>query len=324
MDYARNLCLVEPKENVNEIFMTTLFNKFVAHYTSVSSKIRARRFYERSWGGVDRGDEVKAVRRFLLDKNIGVDYLNKNISTMLSTGMFHVKFASLFCHKKPRVQRTLISQTLAPGNTDGCELGDLFVLFVLMDSADKLHYSAGALFQAKLHQKLDSLSQKYLYDVDKDFEVPEYLAKRISPPQKIRLMPTYEEGRARALRYLILSPGCSEKNIKVRHTPWGNNYQRRWSTFLDGLLSGTDGLRTEPGSTSPSSWDMIVADLLSVGLMVPPKKPPRGNDIAVQVATSLFNNFKNLDKYSIEAGNDYCGVPTLMIIAHAPEYREQG
>lgn len=302
--------------------MTTLYSKYISHYASIASTLRARRIYEDAWMNVDRSDEVKAVRSFLLDPNVGVDYMNQHVATKLSTGLFHVKFASIYCHQKPRIQRTAKSASTNPGDTKGCELGDLFVAFILLDAKDKLHYAAGALFQAKLRPKLDSLSQKCLYDFDEDYEVPKYLANRISPSNKNRIMPTYDEGRGRALRYLILEPDYSEDRVTARHTPWAYNYQKRWSSFLDGLLSGSDGLRTDLVTTTPSSWDIIVADLLSVGLNVPATKPARGNNVAVNVATSLFNNFSNLQNYSVSLEDNHRGVPTLLVIAHAHEYHQ--
>lgn len=298
--------------------MTTLFNKFVTHYTNVSQSIKTRRIYEKSWKNVNRDNEVNAIRSFLLDKSVGVHYLNTEVSPKLSNSDFQVKFASIFCHQKPRVQRTVASNAIARGDTSGCELGDLFVIFVLLDNTDRLHYAAGALFQAKLKPKLDSLSQKYLYDIDEDFEVPSYLENRTNPPEKLRKMPTYMEGRARALRYLILNPRYTGKYVQARHTPWQNDHQRQWSTFLDGLLSGTDGLRTNLSSANPSSWDIMVADLLMVGLNVPHKKTPRGNDVAVQVATALFNNFRDLTAYSVDT-KESDGVPIFMAIVCSTE-----
>lgn len=302
--------------------MTTLFDQFVAHYAEVALMIQSRRLFENAWSDIDRTNEVKAIRSFLLDKTIGVDYMNKHVAPALSKGPFHIKFASIFCHQKPRVRRTFRNQNKNAGDTNGCELGDLFVVFVLLDNTDKLHYAAGSLFQAKLRPTLDSLSQKCLYDFDNDFDVPSYLEKRVVPSNKNRVMPSYDEGRSRAFRYLILEPDHSKENVTARHTPWVNNQQKRWSTFLDGLLSGVDGLRANLTTNSPSSWDIIVADLLSVGLNVPTKKAPRGNNVAVKIATSLFNNFKNLEDYSATLEQDHPGVPTLMVIAHAYEYRQ--
>lgn len=301
--------------------MTTLYSQYVNHYASIASSLNARRIYENAWININRSDEVTAVRSFLLDPHVGVDYMNQNVATALSTGPFHVKFASIHCHKKPIVTRTTKSIVKNPGDTHGCELGDLFVAFVLLDSADQLHYAAGALFQAKLRPKLDSLSQKCLYDFDEDFLVPKYLANRINTLNNYRTIPTYDEGRGRAFRYLILEPNYPIARVTARHTPWTYSYQKRWSSFLDGLLSGSDGLRTDLTTKHPSAWDIIVADLLSVGLNVPTKKPARGNNVAVKIATSLFNNFSNLKDYSAVLEDGHSGVPTLLIIAHAHEYR---
>lgn len=299
--------------------MTTLYSHFVNYYTSIAASLKARRHYENSWINVDRTDEVGAIRSFLLDSNVGVDYINQKIAKPLSKANFHVKFASIFCHKKPRIKRTQKNKLKNKGDTPGCELGDLFVAFILLDSNDKLHYSAGALFQAKLRPKLNSLTQQCLYDFDDDYDVPSYLADRLNPANRNRLMPTYDEGRGRAFRYLILEPDHTEERVTARHTPWPNNFQKRWSSFLDGLICGSDGLRTDLTTKNPSSWDIIVADLLSIGLNVPRKKPPRGNNVATQVATSLFNNFSNLDNYFEKLEDKHEGVPTLLIIAHAHE-----
>jgi hypothetical protein len=301
--------------------MATLYSQFVTHYTQTARSHQFRRIYEDAWCKVDRSNEVEAIREFLLDPSVGVDYLNMQVASKLSNGTFNVKFASIFCHKKPRVQRTDASRRKHPGDTKGCELGDLLVVFVLLDKNDKLHYASGALFQAKLRPKLDSLSQQCLYDFDTEFDVPQHLAKRFTPPNKRRTMPSPDEGRGRAFRYLILEPDYDSTAIRARHTPWTHDYQLRWSTFLHGLLAGTDGLRANLESPSPSAWDIIVADLLYVGLKVPAKKPARGNNVAVQVATSLFNNFTNLKDASV-SDQENEGVPTLMIIAHASQYTE--
>ncbi|MFY2640390.1 hypothetical protein ACOTDF_02465 [Achromobacter insuavis] len=290
------------------------------HYVGQMGDPAMRRMYDSSWDGIDKTREVSAVRDYLLKDKVGVSYLNSKLAPLLSTGEFRMKFASLFCHKKPGVTRTDDCKAENAGDSPGCELGDLFVLFVLLDGADKLHHAAGALCQAKVGPKLDSKSQRALYDFDLEFNVPAYLANRGNSPGNVRKMPTYEEGRGRALRYMIL---CDEPsgNVTARHAPWGKQFRPAWSSFVDGLITGTDGLRVLLESTNPSSWDHIVTDLLHVGLNVPAKKPPRGNDIATQVATSLFNNFANLQDHSAET--EFEGVPTLMIIAHAPEYKER-
>lgn len=296
--------------------MSSLYQQFIEHYVSKAGNPAIRKIYDDSWLGIDRTKEVSAVRSYLLDGGVGVDYLNTNLSPLLSSGGFQVKFASLFCHKKPGVNRTPACKITHVGDTPGCELGDLFVLFVLMDGSDNLHYAAGALCQAKVEPKLDSASQRALYDFDSEFDVPMYLSERPGSPGPRRLMPTYEEGRGRALRYLILQDEPS-KNVTARNVPWEKNFRPKWSSFIDGLVTGSDGMRVDLNSITPSSWDYMVSDLLYVGLNVHKKKPARGNNIATQVATSLFNNFSNLKEYSAEAQD--AGVSALLIIAHAPD-----
>ncbi|MBW5805864.1 hypothetical protein FOZ70_14040 [Burkholderia sp. COPS] len=296
--------------------MSSLYQRFIEHYVGKAGNPAIRKIYDDSWLGIDRTKEVPAVKSYLLDGGVGVDYLNNNLSPLLSSGGFQVKFASLFCHKKPGVKRTSACKANHPGDTPGCELGDLFVLFILMDGGDNLHYAAGALCQAKVEPKLDSLSQKALYDFDSEFDVPRYLSERPGSPGSRRAMPTYAEGRGRALRYLILQDEPS-KNVTARNVPWEKNFRPKWSSLIDGLITGSDGMRIDFNSSPSSNWDCMASDLLYVGLAVPKKKPSRGNNIATQVATSLFNSFSNLGEYSVETQDE--GVSTMLIIAHAPD-----
>ncbi|MEB7931563.1 hypothetical protein NGK10_04290 [Enterobacter quasiroggenkampii] len=269
--------------------------------------------------------EVDAVRDFLMKPNVGVDFLNKEVSMEVNNDKFTMKFASIFCHKKPIVQRTDRNKAINPGSTPGCELGDLFVLFLLMDGLDNIHYSAGALFQAKMDASLNSSSQRYLYDDDDGFTLPDNLYKSIGLKNVHRYMPTYDEGRGRALRYLILKPSGGLNYIQARLTPWSNNYLLRWSSFLDGLISGTDGVKINFDARNPNSWGLIAKDLLWMVKSVPPRKKPRGNNEASKIATKLFNDFTNYKDYSSVLGseNNDGGVSVMLIIAHAPkEYKE--
>ena len=306
--------------------MVTLYSSFVKHYTEVSRLKAFRRLYEESWKRVVMDKEVDAVRDFLMKPNVGVDFLNKEVSREVNNNEFTIKFASIFCHKKPIVQRTARNKAINPGSTPGCELGDLFVLFLLMDSLDNIHYSAGALFQAKMDASLNSSSQRHLYDDDDGFTLPDNLYKNKGLKNFHRYMPTYDEGRGRALRYLILKPSGGLYNVQARLTPWSNNYQLRWSSFLDGLISGTDGVKINFDTTNPSSWDLIAKDLLWMVKSVPSRKKPRGNNVASEIATKLFNNFTNYNNYSsvLDSENNDEGVSVMLIIAHAPqEYKEE-
>lgn len=302
--------------------MSSLHNEFINTYCNMACSEQFRRNYEYSWFGIDRSDEVSAIRGYLLHDNVGIDYLNQVVSKKFQKTQFVLKFASVFCHQKPRVKRTNNNNLLNPGDTAGCELGDLFVLFLLMDGNDNVHYSAGSIFQAKLIAKLDSKTQRYLYDYDNNFALPKYVCAGRGLHSDIRKMPTYAEGRANAFRYLILNPTSGVEHITARHSPWTNNYQLRWSTFIDGLLSGVDGLKVNLDDNKGSSWDEIVKDLLWVVANIKKNKPPRGNNDAVKIATGLFNNYSNIKERCAvydEAGED--GMPLMLIIAHAPDYK---
>lgn len=295
--------------------MSALYNDFVQYYTAESSKLKIRRTYEASWQNINTSKEVSAIKDYLLKKGVGVDFLNQFVAKNISNSQFDVKFASVFCHQKPRVRRTAASIAQNKGSTKSCELGDLLVLFVLLDEQDNLHYCSGSLFQAKVKPKLDSLSQQALYDFDADFNVPKYLEQRASSLTSYRKMPTWVEGRSKALRYLILEPHFSPQYVQARYSPWSNSQQLRASTFLDGLLSGSDGLKVDVANNPNGAWEIIVCDLLHTALMVPGNKPARGNIDAVKVATSHFNNFGNLNNYSLEIEDrENGGVPILMVI----------
>ncbi len=293
---------------------TDRYLKFLKHYTEASARSHLRREYEESWAGIDRSLEVKAVRSYLLDAGVGISYLNSTVSPAISNTQYDFKFASLFCHQKPRVTRTSTARVTCPGDTPACEIGDLYVVFILLDTAGSCIYASSALFQAKLEPKLDSKSQQCLYDCDDSFEVPSYLERRVTPPNKIRQMPLASEGRARGLRYLILNPHNSVTGITSRFSPWNNNYQQRWSTFLDGLVSGTDGIVISPGNPV-TRWDIISDDLLHVGLVSAQAGKARGSNLPARVATGLFNNFSYSDRTTHHYEGEG-GVPTMFVIAH--------
>lgn len=288
--------------------------RFLKHYTDTNAKNNFRREYENSWAGIDRSSEVSAIRSYLLDSSVGIDYLNRTVAPAVSNSYYDFKFAGLFCHQKPRVKRTAGSAATCAGDTPSCEIGDLYVVFVLLDTAGACIYASSALFQAKLEPKLDSKSQRCLYDCDTTFEVPSYLEKRTVPPNKFREMPLASEGRSRGLRYLILNPGEPVTHVRSRFSPWNNSYQQRWSTFLDGLVSGTDGIAISNGN-SVTRWDVISDDLLHVGAVSAAVGKARGTNLPSRVATGLFNDFSYSERTKhIYEGEG--GIPTMFSIAH--------
>src|SRR5690554_5323779 len=89
----------------------------------------------RSWNDVDfTKTEPHIIKDYLLTAGKGVDYLNQHISKKITEEtQYEMKFASVFCHKKPTISRTNTSINKCQGSTAGCELGDLMTIFLLLD-----------------------------------------------------------------------------------------------------------------------------------------------------------------------------------------------
>lgn len=299
--------------------MATLFSDFVTHYTSTVNTSNLRRHFMKSWNGINKKDEVNAIENYLLTPGVGVDYMNTHVAPAASNTDFVVKFASIFCHKKPKVTPVGQPSPALPGQTVGCELGDLFVMFVLMDGVDNVHHARGALFQAKKVPKLDKPTQEFLYDKAESMGVPSYLENRKGSPAGVRKLPTYENGRAHGFRYLILNGAHQE--VGLHFSPWRKTCWTLWATFMDGLLSGTTGMPADVNNPS-SEWDHIVADLIEmVQYTKGQKKAERGNSVIAKIASSCFNNYRDRSQWSMPLEERNEGVPTLLVIAHAPKVK---
>lgn len=288
----------------------TLLNAFVNQYRSIWSSGVLGCLYCESWDGIDRRAEVSAIQSYITGSGVGLDFLNKNVAPHFSASLFDIKFAGVFCHKKPIVQRTPRSLTAHPSPRPGCELGDLLVAFLLLDANGDLHYYASSLFQAKAKDKLDSLTQQYLYEKDKSFVLPSNLGGAE------RALPTIKKERSRALRYLLMGDHRATHQVVARRTPWSSTASVQWIEFIHKLLQGSEGLKAAP-SPCGSAWDVINHDLLMMATNVPHNKPPRGNNVAAKLATGVFNNFSSSERWC--ANSEQEGVPTILVIAAAKE-----
>lgn len=291
--------------------MSGLLSQFVAHYQTINAASPLRCYYCDSWNGINRADEVGAIRKYITGKGHGLDYLNTRVAPLLSSDLFDVKFAGVFCHKKPIVQRTKAAKAANPSKPLGCELGDLLVAFVLLDSADQLHYYASSLFQAKAKETLDNETQRLVYDVDASFILPKNLGGYE------RRFPTNATQRSRALRYLLMGPRRTNHNVDARRSPWKAGPSVCWGNFAHSLLQGKEGLVATPEATG-KPWDVINHDLLLMASKVPDSKPPRGTNVAIELATKAFNSFASREIWHATSEQDP-GVPTILMIAAAKE-----
>lgn len=260
-----------------------------------------------SWNGIDFNlTEPQIIKSYLLDKGVGVDYLNRNLAPILRSATYEVKFASVFIHQKPRIVRIATEIAKCEGDTLACELGDLLVVFCLLDKNKVPLYRSAAISQAKKTRVLTSQSQQCLYDSDMKFNMPErvYRNSVIQTPE--RNLPSYAEGRTKALHYLIL-----DKYPIQRRVPWDTNIEDNWTYFIHRMLIGDLGLPFEDVNPAIPDWNCIMHDLLNIGQGIIPGSIDRGNTVA-DIA-GQFNDFNEYEKYSLEV-EDAQGLPMLFII----------
>ncbi len=289
--------------------MAGLLDKFVAHYRAVDASVGLRCHFCNSWSGIDRSDEVSAIREYITGSGHGLNYLNAVVGKSLSSSLFDVKFAGVFCHKKPIVKRTPKAKLANPSRPLSCELGDLLVAFVLLDQADQLHYYASSLFQAKVKDHVDNKTQRYLYDIDTSYILPKNLggSERYFPTGSMRKS---------ALRYLLMGAHRNNHDIDARRSPWLPEQNVCWGDFAHLLMQAQEGLSAVP-QPSGSRWSVINHDLLLMASKVPDHKPPRGSNVVTQLATKAFNSFASHEIWNTESENH--GVSTILMIAAAKE-----
>jgi hypothetical protein len=264
---------------------------------------------EKSWEGIDFNmTEPDIIRRYLLSSGVGVDYLNANVSPLLTGGGFIVKFASVFVHQKPRITRHPTMVATCPGDTIACELGDLLVIFSLIDKNKVPLFRSAMISQAKKDPVLGSQSQKCLYDWDTVFDMPDRVVNHSIRNHPERYLPDYSSKRAMALNYLIL-----QRNYPyVQYVPWASWVVCNWGLHLCRMIFGETGLPFTKAIATNPDWNCIMHDLLNVGRGIVPGSIPRGSHLEDLV--DVFNDFADYSKYSIEV-QDNAGIPILFIIA---------
>ena len=225
--------------------MAASYDKFVKTISQFSGAVYIHA--KNSWNGIDlTKDEPDIIKNYLLSKNVGIDYLNKNLSPILSQSSYEVKFASVFVHKKPTVVRTAASIALCTGTRPSCELGDLLIVFCFLDANKKPIHCTALLSQAKKDSLLDNRSQQCLYESDVDFDMPAtiYNFSEIKTPN--RILPSYGHGRTNGLIYSIINPAPHS-----HYVPWNTDIVYDWGLTLERILIGDLGLKFGGPVVSP-------------------------------------------------------------------------
>jgi len=263
-------------------------------------------------------DEPEIIKQYLLRTGVGVDYLNNHLAPVLSGSTYEVKFASVFIHQKPTVTRTATSQSAHPSANKRCELGDMLVVFCLIDVHKNPLYTSAVILQAKKKDHMPAGAQQFLYEHDLDFNMPANLYRKSAIRSALRLLPDYPHDRTKALHYLILDGSPFTRTI-----PWATSIQHGWDDFLFRVLIGSLGRRfasvTKP--TIPN-WTCIIRDLIDVGKVLLPSRAPRGSNLLGVI--NLFNDFTDCHEYSqVIEGQEYQGLPTLYVIVRDKEEQQK-
>ncbi|PWH81909.1 hypothetical protein [Brumimicrobium oceani] len=273
-------------------------DQIISDYIKMISKYSSLIISEanNSWKGIDFSKtEPQIIKDYLLSAGKGVDYLNHKISSVIHTQTrYEVKFASVYCHQKPRIVRTNNSITKCLGSTPSCELGDLMTIFVLLDKNKKIVHSTAKITQAKKKDILDSESQKCLYESDLDFEMPQNIVNESTNPDKLRILPNFNSNRNNALSYLILNNGFPLN----KEIPNSSNLSYSWSHHLNLMMEFKTGLSfVAPTNKADNGWNCIINDLINIGAVKIKSSTKRGSGLEHFI--NAFNYYYTLHDKNI-------------------------
>lgn len=273
--------------------------------------------FSKSWNNINISQsEPYIIHDYIISKASGIKYLNKTIPPVFRNYGFIVKFAGVFIHQKPIIQR---KNTACAPRRRNCELGDLLTLFLFVDSSKNILLKKAFISQAKKNQKNIHLKncQTCLYEKEQEFTY--YRFKTLNGA--IRRLPTYPK-RYFSLNYLILS---TNKNIIdpfiIPPSFFEFTCKFKWNFVLFNTLIGCYGLNF--GNNSGNGWSKIIWDLINVtGSSLFGKRGHRANYL--NELLNYFNDFDNYEKTFLETEDEYSeGIPMLLIIIQDKEIKLQ-
>lgn len=291
---------------------------FQAHVNSVASDVRSKA--QDSWNGINFGkSEPEIIYDFLAGTTNGTGFLNRNIAPLLSGNGRTVKFASVFLHQKPLVLGSKHSSKHARPGASPCELGDLQLLFLYVDSSKSICQCRSVIFQAKKAPEgggviIKNRHQWLLYDESHSFEYKTVL------PGTVRVLPKNWNDRERALQYLFMG----QQPVRTRLIPAisGAGAFVEFGEFFLRLLNDSTGLDVAPVPTRANNWTRIIWDLIeNVAESTAGKRKTRNSGLYGLL--QHFNSFENREDFFLEGpppgegSNDINapgGIPLLMAI----------
>ncbi|MGJ9416283.1 hypothetical protein ACHAC9_00750 [Massilia sp. CMS3.1] len=265
-----------------------------------------------SWRGCDFTlSEPKLVKSYVMDKNAGVDYLNKNLAKSINGAQnrFVLKFGGVYAHQRPYIARNSTNVSTHPGTniSERCELADLLCITVFVDNKKNVISSQASFFQAKKDDVLDNQTQRWFYDFDDQFD---YAAssfwEKTAANTAGRSMPNWAEQRASAFQYLILNNGTAT----ARLSPWNVNHKHLFGFFIYRLMTFSAGKSYDFNESASGGWSSVVNDVLRMGANKMSGKARNSPDLDELV--DHFNDFLDHDVYFLEKNDP--GVPIVIAI----------
>ncbi|RKX66904.1 MAG: hypothetical protein DRP41_01480 [Thermodesulfobacteriota bacterium] len=257
-----------------------------------------------SWNNIDFSqNEPEIIRQYLINRNVGIDFLNQALASTLSMGGFRVKFGSVFIHQRPRITRI---------SGDQCEIGDMLVIFSFFDQSKHPLINRAFIVQAKKEFRIDNRCQKELYENDDEFDFPRnlYINSICCNLSSRRYWPRYWKNRVSGLKYLILA-----NRPIIRFLPWDISVQAPWSIVFLWTLLGNSGLRFSRYPYTCKNWSAIIWDLVTVTGLALARGQKRGSRINYLVEIiNQFNAFDNLRDYTRILDRNEGGLPIMLIM----------
>jgi len=271
------------------------------------------RVTDASWNNIDFSqNEPEVIRQYLIQKNVGIDYLNHNLAPILNRRGFLVKFASVYIHQKPRITR------ISGGR---CEIGDMLVIFSFFDRQKTPLINSAFLVQAKKEFEIDNVCQKELYENDFEFNLPAnlYTNSLCCNASPRRYWPRYWGNRVRGLQYLIFN---EHTDPTIRFLPWDVSIQASWSIIFLWTLLGNWALRFSRYPYNCQNWSAIIWDLIAITGRALTRGQTRGQGINyLMTIINQFNAFDKFHDYSRILDGHEGGLPIMLIMVQDKEIK---
>jgi hypothetical protein len=275
-----------------------------------------------AWIPIKETTETPTIRAFLTKSGVGVDYLNRNLASLLSKNGRVVKFAGLFLHGTPMVRGWTKNEAGKKKPISGdCELADLMTVFLYVDRNKAIKRMRSVMFQAKMQQSkgahvVEDPEQRKLYDECEGFD---YINATVSTKGDGRTLPK-GASRKKALQFMFVEP----RPVETRTIPSdkGKCETLGYGDHLVNFLNGETGFKSD---TKRSAWGKIVWELMEkMASQVYSDNMIKGPGI--QGVLNHFNSFENHDVWCINEGQTGEGFGVQLVIVwdgDIPEVRAQ-